>query len=473
MKNRFYPVIGMSPGNSYFKDEEIRYLLNEVIKRYGKTAILVADVPAIATYTAFGYPENKARNKAIPKGNNLKNRTKRIANELGFDDETVRIIDWNNEVEINSAYQAFYKTVKNLYINNVNFTNAVDATTQAVLEGSSREIEDLTAATKVAVHYLLSELAFLEFAPQFFGFSKIIYVYHQNWPVYEDYVAGKFDNEPKQHLDFLLLENPYETFNLLEEFPGDKVATNLHESAYQRIMRTKVIRASFEDYLPAFVKDKVTGEYSGIFYEVLKRIADEHNLIIQFTEETGYGVIIEGLDRGRFDIFASTVWPTLDRINAADFSLPLYYSDVYLWIREDQANITYDQTQDDEFFRLAVKERDVSFSIACEYFPDNRRVYVPQLADPLVLLDFVAAGKADGTFAEPFLVEQFNKYSTIRLVKVEDNPIIRYGNTFMMRAGESEFKKLLDNSINEYLKNGFVTTLIEKYAGNPSAFQLP
>ena len=44
-----YPIIGMSPGNSYFKDAEVENLLRETVGKYGRVAIFVADVPAIPT----------------------------------------------------------------------------------------------------------------------------------------------------------------------------------------------------------------------------------------------------------------------------------------------------------------------------------------------------------------------------------------------------------------------------------------
>jgi tRNA-dependent cyclodipeptide synthase len=47
-------IIGMSPGNSYFKNFEVRFLLQESIERFGRCAVMVADVPAIATYMALG-----------------------------------------------------------------------------------------------------------------------------------------------------------------------------------------------------------------------------------------------------------------------------------------------------------------------------------------------------------------------------------------------------------------------------------
>ena len=201
-----YPIIGMSPGNSYFKDAETRFLLEETVKRYGHTAILIADVPAISTYVAYGYPENRAKNKAIPKGNNLKNRSQRIAEELAISDK-VLIIDWAGDIEGNEEYYSYYKSISGLYQTNNVFAEAVDRTTEEVLLASKRDITDIAVATKTAAHYLLSELAFLEYAPIFLKADEIVYVYYKNWPVYEKYIAGIFDGKVRNHLKFLVLTN--------------------------------------------------------------------------------------------------------------------------------------------------------------------------------------------------------------------------------------------------------------------------
>src|SRR3989338_3558291 len=101
-----YPIIGMSPGNSYFKDEEVKYLLQVIVERFGHVAVLIADVPAISTYMAFGYPENRARrDKAIPQGNALKNRVRKVMKELRYSEQVVKIFDWQEEVENNPLYK--------------------------------------------------------------------------------------------------------------------------------------------------------------------------------------------------------------------------------------------------------------------------------------------------------------------------------------------------------------------------------
>lgn len=208
MNIKEYHIIGMSPGNSYFTDELVKNLLKKTVEQFGKVAVLIPDIPAISTYIALGYPENRARrDKAIPKGNALKNRTQKAMTELGYGAHQVRIIDWENEVENNISYQGRYEKIRNLYEQNPEFHTVTNNASQAVIENSSKEPKSIEQASKVAAHYLLSELAFLEFAPSFLDAEKVTYIYHKNWAVYEDYIAGKFDKIIKPHLGFLLIKN--------------------------------------------------------------------------------------------------------------------------------------------------------------------------------------------------------------------------------------------------------------------------
>ena len=211
MDSKTYHIIGMSPGNSYFNEETIHLLLKTVVENFGKAAVLIPDIPAISTYIALGYPENRARrDKAIPKGNALKNRVRAIMSQLNYSDEIVKIIDWENEVENNSLYQEEYIKITNLYEKNLDFQAAVNNASKSVLEGFENILTDIKESSKIAAHYLLSEFAFLEFAVSFFKTDKIIYVYHKNWPVYENYIAGKFDTTPKTNLGFMLLKKKEE-----------------------------------------------------------------------------------------------------------------------------------------------------------------------------------------------------------------------------------------------------------------------
>lgn len=200
------PIIGMSPGNSYFKDDAVRFLLSETTKTYGRVVVFVADVPAISTYEALGYDHKKARNKAILKGNNLKNRTRNIMNELGMEGDKVGIIDWDTDVALSKDYKKSQEAIDLLYRDSASFREAVQDATRGVLKNSKSDAVITPESLEKGTHYLLSELAFLEFAPSFLDVERIAYVYHRPWPVYEQFITGAFDGKKRDQLRFLLLE---------------------------------------------------------------------------------------------------------------------------------------------------------------------------------------------------------------------------------------------------------------------------
>ncbi len=202
-----YPIIGMSPGNSYFKKETVVFLLEKVTKDFGRASVLIPDIPAITTYVALGYSESRARkDKAIPKGNALRNKVSAAMQENALDDDLVRIFDWASEIEPNILYQEKLASIKKLYSENNSFQEAIRSATEEVLLSSKKHIDNLEKAVSIATHYILSEFACLEFLPKYLGVEKVVYIYHKSWLVYEDYIAGKFDGVPKNHLAFLIIK---------------------------------------------------------------------------------------------------------------------------------------------------------------------------------------------------------------------------------------------------------------------------
>jgi polar amino acid transport system substrate-binding protein len=436
-----------------------------MVKSHGRVLILIADIPAIHTYMALGYPENRARrDKAIPKGNLLKNKVIKAQGELGYLPDQVRIINWGEEVENNKLYQNYYKKINDLYLSNELFRIDADNTTRNVLTSSEKEIEDLEKAVKIAVHYLLSELAFLEWAPEFLSVKKIFYVYHKNWPVYENYIIGKYDKKDRPYLDFLLLENPWETFNPI--WGLEEESDNLEGNhSLERIKETKIIRVGFSNYPPALMHDEKYNNFSGIFYEIMMAIAKKHKWQIKLTEETGYGAIIDGLNSNRFDVFGSTVWPTPERKEQAIFSKPLYLSPVYAWAKKN------DKIKNISSAKIVVKENDISHSIAMADYPNARLIRVPQLTAPIELLSFVADNRGNVTFAEPYLVKIFNDNSNIKMVKIMDQPIREYENTFMFKSNNNDLRDLFDKEIEEMKNSGDLNKLIKKYTGTEDTFR--
>lgn len=113
------------------------------------------------------------------------------------------------------------------------------------------------------------------------------------------------------------MENPWETYRSVW---GDEDNENgSYTSALDRVEKTKTLRVAFTNYPPALFYNHETDTFSGIFYEIITAIAKKHEWQIKWSEETGYGVVIDGLDHNRFDLFGSTVWPTPERKEKASF----------------------------------------------------------------------------------------------------------------------------------------------------------
>jgi ABC-type amino acid transport substrate-binding protein len=290
---------------------------------------------------------------------------------------------------------------------------------------------------------------------------------HRNWPVYEDYISGKFDGSLKPHMDFILLENPYETYNPMwvEEEKGEQCKDTL-----DRLEKTKIVRVGFIQSIPTFMYDKDLNNFSGIFYEIIVAIAKKYNWEIRWSEETGYGVIAEGLNSNRFDIFGPTVWPTPERLALATFSKSLFKSPVFTYVRANEPK-SESELKNDKNMRVVIMENDIMDSIARVEFPDNRQVRVPQLSSNILVAEFVAEGKGDFTFREKYLAEYFNKNSAIKLVAASKTPIRVYENTFMLKKGEIRFKEFLDRELDILEQNGTIKNLIRKYTGSEDTFE--
>ncbi len=124
---------------------------------------------------------------------------------LSLAESSVRILDWNLHIESNPGYRSCLDSIKALYDSNAAFRSAVNQTVENVLTKSRKLLPAPVQSVRQAALYLLSEIAFLESAPSFLQCERVVYVYHNPWPIFEDYRSGAFDGKPKKHLGFAII----------------------------------------------------------------------------------------------------------------------------------------------------------------------------------------------------------------------------------------------------------------------------
>ena len=162
-------------------------------------------------------------------------------------------------------------------------------------------------------------------------------------------------------------------------YPGRSGGINVEaKSVYSRVIESGKIRCGYIPYEPGLIKDSNTGKFSGIMYETVEEIAKNFNLKVEWTEEVGWGTMIEGLERDRFDAICSPVWANSTRGKIADFSQPIFYSGIGAYIAQSNTKITDLNNLNSPSVKIATIDGEMSDIIASSQFPLAQKISLPQ-----------------------------------------------------------------------------------------------
>ena len=195
-------IVWMSVGNSYFGWESIKKIVSFVTNNFKKTKFLIPFEPTINIYKALGYDGKKATTKAGLWSNRLTNHTWRIVGR----NTNLNIVDWKKEIANNPLFWKQLQYLKDLYKDNVSFTQDADKTTENMLKEKAIWQIDLQKGIKIGVQYILEELAFLLASPEIFNIFKTVCINHKRLEIFEKLVNGAYDWIPKPHNWFLLIK---------------------------------------------------------------------------------------------------------------------------------------------------------------------------------------------------------------------------------------------------------------------------
>ena len=234
---------------------------------------------------------------------------------------------------------------------------------------------------------------------------------------------------------------------------------------YSHVIEAKTIRCGYVPYPPGLIKDPNTGKISGIFAETLEASAKDLGYKIEWSEEVGWGTMIEGLKAGRFDAVCSPVWANSTRAQFAEFTQPIFYSGIGVYVRADERRFGNGlEGINSDGVTLATIDGEMTSIVADQDYPVAKRVALPQNSDVSQELLNVVDRKADVTFVEPYIAEEFMKSHPGALRNlVADKPVRIFPNTMLVAKGNYQLKGLLDVMIAEMANSGRADRLIAKY----------
>jgi ABC-type amino acid transport substrate-binding protein len=238
---------------------------------------------------------------------------------------------------------------------------------------------------------------------------------------------------------------------------------------------THVLRAAFIDYPPSMTVDPNSKAKGGIMPEVISEAAKAMGVQLSYVEETTFASMTDTLDSGRADIVVSGIWPSSSRALRADFSRVVYYSPVYAYVRSDDARFDNKLAAvNNSSIRIATIDGELSSIVAHTDYPGAATVSLPQQADVPQLLLQLTSRKADITFVEPAIAEQFlakNPGSIRRVTGVE--PVRLFPNTFLFRKGDTGLRDAVNVAIVELTNSRRLAAVIKPYDPDGSHFIIP
>ncbi len=245
------------------------------------------------------------------------------------------------------------------------------------------------------------------------------------------------------------------------------------ETAYQRVMRTGTLRCGYTPYSIGFMKDPNTGAVSGIYYDIVTRLAQNLSLKMELVEEVGWGEQIEGLNAKRYDLICSPTSLNSGRARSADFSIPLYYSPVHIWAKKGRADLPSTiKAFDNPQIKISTLDGEQTSVFAKQFFPQAQQVSLPQSVPFSDLVMQVTTGKADIVFAEPLAVHEFMQTNpdSLQQLTPTEQPLLVVPNVILLPRGEYEFKELIDNGLREMFNSHLIDTSIDKYETVPNSY---
>jgi polar amino acid transport system substrate-binding protein len=169
---------------------------------------------------------------------------------------------------------------------------------------------------------------------------------------------------------------------LMNQVPTQSTST-LSDS-YSRIISGKTIRCGYVIALPYTIRDPNSGKLSGLSFDTMEMAAKQAGYKLNWAEEVGWATMIEGLQTGRNDMICSGVWLNSARAQFADFTMPIFYNVIGVYVRSEDNRFSNSLSVDEKY--AAVNEPDVTIAtvdgeitstIADESFPQARRLAVP------------------------------------------------------------------------------------------------
>ena len=236
------------------------------------------------------------------------------------------------------------------------------------------------------------------------------------------------------------------------------------ETTFDRVMRTGTIRCGYVHWEPALKIDPNTRVLSGSFHDLAEEVGKRLSLKVEWTEEVGWATAIEGMVAGRYDAACSSFYPTPARARRVDFSQPVSFSPVYLYVRPGSPLLGRDEkTLDTQDITFAYIDGAALGQITEQRWPKSKKTTYPDNTPWPDFIDALAKGKGDLALAPSDTMGEYLKAHPGALVRLTDKPFATFPNGMLLPMGDVKMKSMIDTTIRDILYDGTFARILEKH----------
>jgi len=245
----------------------------------------------------------------------------------------------------------------------------------------------------------------------------------------------------------------------------NKLATNKSETAYERVMRTGVLRCAYGLWDPAVMRDPNTGQFSGIVYDFMQEVGKSLNIKVEYTLEVPWDSIGVALHSGKVDAHCAGVCATPARGRVMAFSHPLFFAPIAAFSRKNDHRFDFNLERINQpDVTVALSDDDITTEIYKTDFPRAKIFTLPQFSPPEELFLAIASNKADVTINGPSRLPNFERGYPGKIKVIPTTvPLRVLSNTIAVDIDEEQLLHVLNTAIDQLVINGKMDKLIAKY----------
>ncbi len=272
----------------------------------------------------------------------------------------------------------------------------------------------------------------------------------------------------------LSVASAYATVLYVEKHGGiaSMTAPSVKETAFERVMRTGVLRCGYYVFPPVTQRDLNTNELSGFAVDLTNRLAANAGLKVEWTEEVDFGNWTAELQAGRFDAMCTPAWPTASMSRVVRFTRPFIYSSINVYARGDDHRFDNNlKAVNDPSVTIAVIEGTALVELIESHFPKAKLLLLPQNSPGGSQAENLATKKADlilwdenGVFdylkTHPGGVHNIAPGHPVRIMPFE----------LAVQVSEDRLRDFLDTALQDLEDTGYLEQVIRKWERAPGSF---